>query len=52
MDGHPCETCLRWWECNGVDKQCPFINNQGGNNNENRQTESQYPTTRGSSQAY
>lgn len=18
-DGHPCETCLRWPECNGVD---------------------------------
>lgn len=21
----PCETCLRWWECNGVDKEnCPL----------------------------
>ena len=21
----PCETCLRWWECNGVDKDnCPL----------------------------
>lgn len=19
----PCETCLRWSECNGVDEQCP-----------------------------
>lgn len=19
----PCESCLRWSECNGVDKQCP-----------------------------
>lgn len=20
----PCETCLRWAECNGVDKECPL----------------------------
>ena len=20
----PCETCLRWSECNGVDKECPL----------------------------
>lgn len=20
---NPCETCLRWEECNGVDDQCP-----------------------------
>ena len=21
----PCATCLRWWECNGVDKEyCPL----------------------------
>lgn len=21
----PCETCLRWWECNGIDKEnCPL----------------------------
>lgn len=25
MDNHPCETCLRWNECNGVDEQCPLI---------------------------
>ena len=21
---HPCETCPRWSECNGVDEQCPW----------------------------
>lgn len=21
---NPCETCLRWEECNGVDKNCPL----------------------------
>ena len=39
MDDHPCETCLRWWECNGIEwdsDRCPY-NNLGGNNNENRQ---------------
>lgn len=20
---HPCDTCLRWSECNGVDEECP-----------------------------
>lgn len=20
----PCETCLRWYECNGVDDGCPL----------------------------
>lgn len=20
----PCETCLRWPECNGVDEECPL----------------------------
>lgn len=20
----PCESCLRWAECNGVDKDCPL----------------------------
>lgn len=20
----PCETCLRWYECNGVDEECPL----------------------------
>lgn len=21
----PCESCLRWWECNGVDREnCPL----------------------------
>lgn len=41
MDDHPCSTCLRWWECNGVDwdtEWCPH-NNLGGTNNENCQTE-------------
>jgi hypothetical protein len=24
--GHPCETCLRWSECNGVDAaNCPAV---------------------------
>lgn len=22
---HPCETCPRWEECNGVDDTCPLI---------------------------
>ena len=21
----PCDSCLRWAECNGVDEQCPHI---------------------------
>lgn len=25
---NPCETCLRWEECNGVDKECPLCNGQ------------------------
>jgi len=24
MTGDPCETCLRWYECNGVDDECPL----------------------------
>lgn len=27
MSGHPCGTCLRWWECNGVawdTPDCPY----------------------------
>ena len=25
MEENPCDTCLRWEECNGVDKKvCPF----------------------------
>ena len=20
---HPCQTCVRWEECNGVDESCP-----------------------------
>jgi hypothetical protein len=20
---HPCDTCVRWGECNGVDEDCP-----------------------------
>lgn len=23
-EGDPCETCLRWWECNGIDEECPL----------------------------
>lgn len=46
MDDYPCETCLRWWECNGVDEQCPHINNIGGNTNENCEAKSQYPAAR------
>ena len=24
----PCETCLRWYECNGIDKEnCPMWGN-------------------------
>lgn len=30
MDNHPCETCLRWSECNGIDKQCPLIKQMEG----------------------
>lgn len=27
VDVHPCSTCLRWWECNGVDcDSCPLCN--------------------------
>lgn len=22
---HPCDTYLRWWECNGVDDTCPLL---------------------------
>ena len=21
---HPCETCVRWNECNGIDPECPW----------------------------
>ena len=26
MNDHPCATCPRWWECNGVawDTSCPW----------------------------
>lgn len=24
IEDDPCETCLRWSECNGVDDQCPL----------------------------
>lgn len=24
MQEDPCETCLRWEECNGVDENCPW----------------------------
>lgn len=27
MSGHPCGSCLRWWECNGVawnTPDCPY----------------------------
>lgn len=20
----PCIDCLRWWECNGIDEECPM----------------------------
>ena len=23
-DEHPCGTCVRWSECNGVDDECPW----------------------------
>lgn len=23
---HPCDSCLRWYECNGVDEDCPLRN--------------------------
>ena len=32
---HPCDSCLRWDECNGVDEYCPNRsnkNNDGGKN--------------------
>lgn len=25
----PCETCLRWSECNGVDDKCPWRDTDG-----------------------
>lgn len=26
MTDHPCETCLRWPECNGIDRDaCPLL---------------------------
>lgn len=29
MTNDPCETCLRWPECNGVDaEQCPIVQAQ------------------------
>lgn len=28
MDDYPCETCLYWYECNGVDADiCPLCKN-------------------------
>lgn len=24
IEAEPCETCLRWSECNGVDEECPL----------------------------
>lgn len=24
MTEDPCETCVRWYECNGVDDDCPL----------------------------
>ena len=26
---HPCDTCVRWSECNGVDENCPRRRNNG-----------------------
>lgn len=26
---NPCDTCLRWYECNGIDKEnCPMWDNE------------------------
>lgn len=30
---YPCETCVRWTECNGVDEECPWRKRDGGNDN-------------------
>lgn len=39
MDNHPCETCLRWNECNGIDdNQCQLIKLWEEKQNENYQT--------------
>ena len=30
-DADPCDTCLRWYECNGIDKtDCPLCNDSNG----------------------
>lgn len=29
-DAAPCETCLRWSECNGVDEGCPLRRGEDG----------------------
>lgn len=26
---NPCESCLRWSECNGIDEQCPHRKERG-----------------------
>lgn len=30
MSGHPCGSCLRWWECNGVAWDTPDCPHCGG----------------------
>lgn len=30
VKGDPCDTCLRWDECNGVDEGCAIRETQGG----------------------
>ena len=27
QDEDPCDTCTRWYVCNGVDEECPRKNN-------------------------
>lgn len=33
-ENDPCETCLRWYECNGVDEECPLKKGAEGNDND------------------
>ena len=28
-ENDPCDSCLRWGECNGVDENCPWRNKDG-----------------------
>lgn len=38
MTGHPCETCLRWWECNGVEAStcCPQTKTEESDPNDDK----------------